>query len=122
MIPQMLAGLDRDEAAARADQLLGMVGLQARADFRPGLLSGGEQQRVAVVRALINQPRLLLADEPTGSLDEQATDHLGDLLCALNERHQVALVTVTHSRRLATRMQRVLTLSAGSLTEADATQ
>jgi lipoprotein-releasing system ATP-binding protein len=112
----------RNSATDRAHQLLTEVGLGERLHHRPSQLSGGEQQRVAVVRALINQPRLLLADEPTGSLDEQATDHLGDLLCALNERHQVALLTVTHSRRLATRMQRVLTLSAGALTEADATQ
>lgn len=109
----------RNSAPERARQLLREVGLGERMQHRPGELSGGEQQRVAVVRALINRPRILLADEPTGSLDEQATDHLGDLLCDLNKRHQVALITVTHSHRLATRMARVLTLRDGSLTEAD---
>ncbi len=112
----------RNSAPERARQLLTEVGLGERLQHRPSELSGGEQQRVAVVRALINQPRLLLADEPTGSLDEQATDHLGDLLCQLNERHHVALVTVTHSRRLAARMSRVLTLRDGSLTEAPTPQ
>jgi len=107
----------RTTAPDRARALLEEVGLGDRLQHRPGQLSGGEQQRVAVVRALINQPRLLLADEPTGSLDEEATDHLGDLLCALNQRHEVALLVVTHSRRLAARMQRVLTLRDRSLHE-----
>jgi len=124
LVPTLVHPKDdlRNSSTERAQRLLSEVGLGQRLHHRPSELSGGEQQRVAVVRALINQPRILLADEPTGSLDEQATDHLGDLLCALNERHQVALVTVTHSRRLATRMDRVLTLRAGSLTEADAPQ
>ena len=74
-----------------------------------------------MVRALINRPRLLLADEPTGSLDEQATDRLGDLLCELNEAHAAALVTVTHSRRLATRMQQVFELQNGALPAAATT-
>ena len=111
----------RRTAAERARQLLSEVGLGERLEHRPAQLSGGEQQRVAVVRALINQPRLVLADEPTGSLDERGTDQLGDLLCELNQRHQVALVTVTHSRRLAVRMQRMLELRGGSLTAATRT-
>ena len=69
MIPQMLTGLDRAEAEERADQLLTMVGMQARADHRPGLLSGGEQQRVAIASVRYNAPSILLADEPTGNLD-----------------------------------------------------
>ena len=72
---------------------------------------------MAVVRALINKPRLLLADEPTGSLDAKATDHLVELLCQLNERESVALMTVTHSERLAERMQRVFELRDGKLAE-----
>jgi lipoprotein-releasing system ATP-binding protein len=111
----------RRTAPERARQLLSDVGLGERFEHRPAQLSGGEQQRVAVVRALINQPRLVLADEPTGSLDERGTDQLGDLLCELNQRHQVALVTVTHSRRLAVRMQRMLELRGGNLTAATPT-
>lgn len=109
----------RRTAHDRATKLLSEVGLSDRSHHRPAHLSGGEQQRVAVVRALINQPRIILADEPTGSLDERGTDSLGDLLCQLNERHSVALVTVTHSRRLAARMQRTLELREGSIATTD---
>ena len=109
----------RRTAHDRATKLLSEVGLSDRLHHRPAHLSGGEQQRVAVVRALINQPRIILADEPTGSLDERGTDSLGDLLCQLNERHSVALVTVTHSRRLAARMQRTLELREGSIATTD---
>ena len=112
----------RASAPERARELLDEVGLGARIDHRPAHLSGGECQRVAVVRALINQPSLLLADEPTGSLDERATDRLGDLLCQLNELHDVAMVTVTHSRKLAARMRRVVELREGTLVAADASQ
>ncbi|MCR9246903.1 MAG: ABC transporter ATP-binding protein [bacterium] len=107
------------ETATRARELLTEIGLGDRLDHRPAQLSGGECQRVAVVRALINEPRLVLADEPTGSLDEQSADRLGDLLTNLNEQHGVALVVVTHSQRLAQRMQRVLTLQSGALVPAD---
>lgn len=112
-------GEQRRTACDRASELLNDVGLGERLHHRPAQLSGGEQQRVAVIRALINQPRIVLADEPTGSLDERGTDSLGDLLCQLNERHSVALVTVTHSRRLATRMHRILELHEGSIATAD---
>jgi len=120
LVPTLVHAMDdvRRTAEQRARDLLRDVGLGERLDHRPAQLSGGEQQRVAVVRALINQPRLLLADEPTGSLDEHATDQLGDLLCSLNEQHRVAVVTVTHSPRLAARMQRVLELHEGRLREA----
>lgn len=119
LVPTLVHPKDAQRAAApeRARQLLTDVGLGERLHHRPAELSGGEQQRVAVVRALINQPHLVLADEPTGSLDERATDHLGDLLCELNEKHEVALLVVTHSQRLAARMQRVLTLTGGALQE-----
>jgi ABC-type lipoprotein export system ATPase subunit len=105
----------RRDAEERARGLLGEVGLGDRLHHRPSQLSGGEQQRVAVVRALINRPRLLLADEPTGALDAAATDALGDLLCGLNERQGVAVVLVTHSRHLAARMGRVEALEDGVL-------
>ena len=119
VMPQMVGGIPEVEAKARAESLLTSLGLSHRLTHRPSQLSGGEQQRVAVVRALINKPRLLLADEPTGSLDDRGTDLLGDLLCELNERHEVALLTVTHSRRLANRMHRILELRDGVLAQSD---
>jgi lipoprotein-releasing system ATP-binding protein len=106
---------DRSDHVDRARHLLETVGLQARMDHRPAQLSGGECQRVAVVRALINHPRLLLADEPTGSLDSKASDQLGELLQKLNETESVALVTVTHSQKLAARMGRQFELRDGTL-------
>ena len=106
----------RRQAMERARGLLAEVGLGDRLAHRPAQLSGGECQRVAVVRALITEPRLLLADEPTGSLDAEAADRLSELLCDPNVSPGVALVTVTHSERLAIRMQRTLQLRDGVLT------
>jgi ABC-type lipoprotein export system ATPase subunit len=106
----------RAEASERATALLRDVGLGERLSHRPSQLSGGECQRVAVVRALINEPRLLLADEPTGSLDSEASERMGELLCELNTRESVALLVVTHSRDLAARMQRGHELCDGKLT------
>jgi ABC-type lipoprotein export system ATPase subunit len=83
--------------------------------YRPGELSGGQRQRVAVARALINRPKLLLADEPTGSLDESTSRSIAELLVSLNHDEGVALVVVTHSRELAERIGRVLELSGGTL-------
>src|SRR6266498_271925 len=100
----------RDGAVERAETLLQRVGLGQRLHYRPGQLSGGECQRVAVVRALINRPRLLLADEPTGSLDRAAAESLVDLLAELNKQEGVALIVVTHSESVAGRMGRVLEL------------
>ena len=108
---------ERQAAAERARSLLRDVGLEHRLAHRPAKLSGGECQRVAVVRALINRPRLLLADEPTGSLDAKAADQMGEILCELNERESVALITVTHSDSLANRMQRTYLLRDGRLRE-----
>ena len=107
------AALNTEAARERAERLLDRVGLKPRLYYRPGQLSGGERQRTAVVRALINQPKLLLADEPTGSLDHAAAENLAQLLQALNQEERVALVVVTHSRELAGRMQRVLELRDG---------
>lgn len=103
------------EAEQRARRLLDRVGLGARLDHRPGELSGGERQRTAVVRALINGPRVLLADEPTGALDRRSATALGDLLVELNRDEQVALVVVTHSLELAERMSRIVDLRDGAL-------
>ena len=108
-------GSARESAAARAEQLLKRVGLGERMGHRPGELSGGERQRAAVVRALINQPQLLLADEPTGSLDHASALQLGQLLVELNREEGVTLIVVTHARELAQRMGRVLELKDGRL-------
>jgi len=106
---------DRKDASDRAARLLKRVQLSNHADHLPAQLSGGERQRVAVVRALINRPKLLLADEPTGSLDHASAEALVDLLIELNREEQVAIVMVTHARDLAQRMSRVFELRDGLL-------
>jgi predicted ABC-type transport system involved in lysophospholipase L1 biosynthesis ATPase subunit len=106
---------DRETPHDRAQRLLGRVGLGERLSHRPGELSGGERQRVAVVRALINRPQLLLADEPTGSLDHSSAERLAELLAELNREEQVTLILVTHAIDLARRMKRVLELKDGKL-------
>jgi lipoprotein-releasing system ATP-binding protein len=115
MVPQLIAGTTRVVAEKRAFALLDQVGLVERAHHRPRKLSGGEQQRVAVARALANDPHLLLADEPSGNLDIEASERLHDLLFRLLERHRSALVVVTHNRSLADRAGRVLRLEGGQL-------
>ncbi|WP_419950920.1 ABC transporter ATP-binding protein [Candidatus Palauibacter sp.] len=115
MLPRMIAGASREEAADRAAELLGQVGLADRVSHRPRRLSGGEQQRVAVARALANEPPLVLADEPSGNLDTEATLRLHDLLFEMIDRHGASLVVVTHSRELAGRAARVLRLEGGEL-------
>src|SRR5205814_8694632 len=102
---------------ARARRLLARVGLASRVSHRPGELSGGERQRVAVVRALINRPKLLLADEPTGALDHASAQELGQLLVELNREEGVTLILVTHALELAGRMGRVLELKDGWLVQ-----
>lgn len=108
----------RESAPQRAERLLKRVGLGERTAHLPGQLSGGERQRAAVVRALINQPQLLLADEPTGSLDHASAQQLGQLLLELNREEGVTLIVVTHALDLARRMGRVLELNDGKLVEA----
>ncbi|HNY86484.1 MAG TPA: ABC transporter ATP-binding protein [Candidatus Hydrogenedentes bacterium] len=106
------------DARARALALLDRVGLAGRADHRPGELSGGERQRAAVVRALVNRPRLLLADEPTGALNEEAADSLADLLVELQRDEGLALVVVTHAPAVARRFGAQWTLHNGKLVSA----
>ena len=113
MIPQMLNGLDKFEAADRAGQLLAMVGLQDRVDHRPGLLSGGEQQRVAIARAVANAPRVLLADEPTGNLDPDTAKDVFRHLAAITRATHTAALVVTHNQQLALNMDSILTIENG---------
>jgi predicted ABC-type transport system involved in lysophospholipase L1 biosynthesis ATPase subunit len=108
-------GASAAEGEKRARQLMERVGLAKRLEYRPGLLSGGERQRVAVARALINRPALLLADEPTGSLDRASADDLAQLLVDLNREEGVTLVVVTHSPAMAGRMARMMELRDGQL-------
>jgi lipoprotein-releasing system ATP-binding protein len=103
------------QVSDRAAQLLERVGLKEFLQYRPGELSGGQRQRVAVVRALINSPKLLLADEPTGSLDKDSSENIADLLVELNHSEKVTLIVVTHSLNLAERLDRVMELSDGLL-------
>ncbi len=105
------------DRVSRATELLEMVGLESHMHHRPGQLSGGERQRAAVVRALINRPKLLLADEPTGSLDQDSAVALAKLLTGLNEEHGVSLVMVTHAPFIAQFMKRQLRLEHGTLVE-----
>ena len=113
-LPQSEAGVDRDTRRRRSRELLEYVGLGARADHRPSQLSGGEMQRVAIARALANRPRLLLADEPTGELDEATGGQIAALLDRVNA-DGTALVIVTHDHALAERATRVLTMRDGRI-------
>jgi len=117
ILPQLVADRTHDEAQARAVELLSALGLAARLDHRPSQLSGGEQQRVAVARALANKPQLVLADEPTGNLDEATADRvLGQFLQLVRGEGSSALVA-THNERLAMGMDRVVRLHEGILEE-----
>ena len=117
MLPQMIAGTARRAARARAGELLERVGLTERAGHRPGQLSGGEQQRVAVVRALANRPRLLLADEPTGNLDPETSGQVIDELLGLVRGDGLAALIATHNPDIAARMDRTVTLKDGVLVQ-----
>ncbi len=119
MLPQIIAGAERAEAESRATAVLEQVGLAERLHHRPNKLSGGEQQRVAVARALVNEPPLLLADEPSGNLDTETSKRLHDVLFALVEDHGSALIIVTHDRELAERTGRVRQLVGGVLEPPD---
>jgi len=110
-------GASVPEMRRRAEMLLDRVGLKDRMSHRPGELSGGQRQRVAVARALINEPKLLLADEPTGSLDEETSQSIADLLVELNRDVGVTLIVVTHSQTLATRIGDVMELHGGRLSD-----
>lgn len=118
MLPQMVAGRAKVAARARGRKLLDLVGLADRATHRPAELSGGEQQRVAIVRALANEPRILFADEPTGNLDEQTADRLFDVLQSVVSGAGIAALIATHNTDLAARMDRRVRLHDGRLEDA----
>ena len=117
LMPQMIRGVGRRAGEARAKRLLGMLGLAERLDHRPAQLSGGEQQRTAIARALANAPKLLLADEPTGNLDPTTSGHVFHELLELIRHTGVAALMATHNLALAKRMHRVLRLEHGVLIE-----
>ena len=116
-LPQLIAGTEADVAKQRATDLLSTLGLGERLEHRPSKLSGGEQQRVAVARALANKPRLVLADEPTGNLDEKTADIVLAEFMALVRGQGSAALVATHNERLAAKMDRVVRLHDGVLEE-----
>lgn len=115
MMPALISGLSKPEAAALAEEILVRVGLQDRLQHRVGKLSGGEQQRVALARALILKPAILLADEPTGNLDNANSDQVHQLILELNQELSMTVVVVTHNMELASYMSRSVTIAAGQL-------
>ena len=117
ILPQMIAGKSKAEAKERGLDLLDRMGLKPRAEHRPGQLSGGEQQRVAICRALANGPKVLLADEPTGNLDPHTSEAVFKELLGLVRSTGVAALIATHNPDLAQRIDRVVRLSDGHLVE-----
>lgn len=119
MMPALISGLSHREARNRAESILMDVGLGDRMAHKPGELSGGEQQRVAVARAVIMEPEVILADEPTGNLDTETGRKVEDLLMNLNRQRNITLVVVTHNRSLAKRMSRSVGLKDGKVLQHD---
>ena len=117
MMPAIIAGISPTEAKQKAEEILVEVGLRDRLTHKPGELSGGEQQRVAVARALTLNPDILLADEPTGNLDTKTGESVHDLLVEINKKKGVTMVIVTHNDKLAARMERVIALIDGKAVE-----
>jgi lipoprotein-releasing system ATP-binding protein len=115
MMPALLAGTSFEDARVRGRTLLAEVGLDHRETHKPRQLSGGEQQRVAVARALVNEPLVLLADEPSGNLDTQTSERLHDLVFGLRAKRRLSLVVVTHNTDLAHRADRILRMQDGRL-------
>jgi lipoprotein-releasing system ATP-binding protein len=115
MMPLLIQGCRKKDAALAASHMLGEVGLADRLTHRPGELSGGEQQRVAIARALVRRPEILLADEPTGNLDQHTGEGIEELLVRMNQHIGVTIIMVTHNRRLAARMKHLYNLVEGHL-------
>ena len=115
MFPGLIGHGDKKSVQEKAEEMLGLLGLQDRLNHKPGELSGGESQRVALARSLVNQPDLVLADEPTGNLDSRASGHFMDLARKLNEETHQTFVIVTHNANIARSLDRVLQLADGRL-------
>jgi lipoprotein-releasing system ATP-binding protein len=115
VLPCRIAGLDREEGRRRAESLLTEVGLSHRMTHRAGEISGGEQQRAAICRALVMEPSILLADEPTGNLDRRTAGGVVDLLVEMNRERRLSLLMVTHNDRVASRMHRVIRMDDGRI-------
>ncbi len=114
-LPQLIAGKSKSEAEAEASRLLELLGLKERLHHQPGQLSGGEQQRTAIARALVNKPKILLADEPTGNLDIKTSDTVFDALIGLVRKEGLCAIIATHDHNLARKMDRVLTIKDAGL-------
>ena len=114
-MPLFIRGIDKDQAKAKASELLTEMGLGHRLDHRPVELSGGERQRAAIARALVTEPNVVLADEPTGNLDEATAQIVFDMMLELNQRIGTALVMVTHDSRLAAKMDKIYHIENGTL-------
>jgi len=114
-MPLLIRGTGARQASAAAQALLASVGLAQRAGHKPGEMSGGERQRAAIARALVTRPRCLLADEPTGNLDEQTAAQVFSVMLELNRQHNVSLVMVTHNQALASKLDRTMELREGRL-------
>jgi lipoprotein-releasing system ATP-binding protein len=117
MMPCLIQGISKKEAAFRAETILSLVGLKERLSHKPGELSGGEQQRVAVARALVLEPKVLLADEPTGNLDTKTGESVFHLLQELNQIRGITLIVVTHNLKLASQLPRQINLVDGKALE-----
>lgn len=117
IMPLLIAGKNRKEAKAIAEKLLKQVGLEDRVDHRPGELSGGQNQRVAVARALSCSPAIVLGDEPTGNLDTKTGDMIYELLRRLNKEYNQAFIVVTHNEDLASKADRIIRLVDGKITD-----
>lgn len=117
MLPALIGGVNKEDAQSRAEELLTKIGLADRLSHKPGELSGGEQQRVAIVRSMIQTPEIILADEPTGNLDRKTGDEVFNLLLTLCSKNRITLIVVTHNERIANLMQRKITIEEGRLIE-----
>jgi lipoprotein-releasing system ATP-binding protein len=115
MMPMLIGRFSAQDAEMKAQEILAAVGLDHRLDHKPGQLSGGEQQRVAIARSLVMSPKLLLADEPTGNLDSVTSDEILALLDRLHAERDLTIVVVTHSEKVAGRMDRIVRMTDGSL-------